>query len=412
MRVVLRIALFLITVVAVMAALIFLLDLRLVRPAKDTALDQLRALPYLEFGDDAADAELRDVVVYDKEAAFDGYNLYGEILIDMQGRRVNDWGRHLVSGLSNRLNIGALLEDGSVLAWELVTMRLVKLDWNSSPLWKSDFQVHHEIVLTPESTLLVPTNRVYEYQGRRVEFDDLLELSQDLEVISRWSTWEHFDELRKLHEPLPLDLDADQIAGMNRRQPTTLKKSPFGGDYDYYHLNSIQPLPETPLGNADRRFQTGNLLISLRNVDLILILDRATREIVWSWGPGVIQRQHMPRMLPGGRILVFDNGRAQRGFSRVIELDPLSQEIVWEYRADPPESFYTRGQGSAQRLGNGNTLIAESHKGRAFEVTADGRIVWEWFNPKFKKERRAKVYRMIRIRREKVDRVVAEQTPQ
>ena len=380
--------------------------------ARDTALDQLRALPYLEFGDDAADTELRDVVVYDKEAAFDGYNLYGEILIDMQGRRVNDWGRPWVSGIINRLNIGVLLEDGSVLGWDQVSMRLVKLDWNASPIWKSDFRVHHEIVLTSESTLLVPTNHIYDYKGRKVEFEDLLELSRDLQVLSRWSTWEHLNELQRLHEPSPLDLDADQTAGVNRRPPKAMKESPFGGDYDYYHLNSIQQLPETPLGKADRRFQTGNLLLSLRNVDLILILDRATREIVWSWGPGVIQRQHMPRMLPGGRILVFDNGRAQRGFSRVIELDPLSQEIVWEYRADPPESFYTRGQGSAQRLGNGNTLIAESHKGRAFEVTADGRIVWEWFNPKFKKERRAKVYRMIRIRREKVDRVVAEQTPQ
>jgi hypothetical protein len=34
-------------------------------------------------------------------------------------------------------------------------------------------------------------------------------------------------------------------------------------------------------------------------------------------------------MLPNGHIMVYDNG-TRRGYSRVIELDPLSAEIVWE----------------------------------------------------------------------------------
>jgi len=39
--------------------------------------------------------------------------------------------------------------------------------------------------------------------------------------------------------------------------------------------------------------------------------------------------QHQPTMLPNGHIMVYDNG-TRRGYSRVIELDPLSAEIVWE----------------------------------------------------------------------------------
>ncbi len=35
-----------------------------------------------------------------------------------------------------------------------------------------------------------------------------------------------------------------------------------------------------------------------------------------------------------------------------------------------------------QRLPNGNTLITESSGGRIFEVTRDGEIVWEFFNPR------------------------------
>jgi len=70
-----------------------------------------------------------------------------------------------------------------------------------------------------------------------------------------------------------------------------------------------------------------------------------------------------------------------RKWSRAIELDPLTNEIVWEYKANPPEAFYTRAKGSVQRLSNGNTLIAESDKGRAIEVTPDGNIVWEFICP-------------------------------
>ena len=39
------------------------------------------------------------------------------------------------------------------------------------------------------------------------------------------------------------------------------------------------------------------------------------------------------------------------------------------------------GPGTAQRLANGNTLITESNAGRAFEVTRDGKIVWDFYNP-------------------------------
>ena len=137
------------------------------------------------------------------------------------------------------------------------------------------------------------------------------------------------------------------------------------------------------------------------------ILDKQTKEIVWTWGPGEISVQHMPRMLESGNILIFDNGKHVRDYSRVIELDPAKKEIVWAYKANPPESFFSPECGSAQRLQNGNTLIMESNNGRAFEVTADGEIVWQWYNPKIKDGKRKTVYRMIRESRERINKVLA-----
>ena len=90
-------------------------------------------------------------------------------------------------------------------------------------------------------------------------------------------------------------------------------------------------------------------------------------------------RQHQPTLLANGRILLLDN-QGHRGMSKVIEIDPFTQEIAWSYQGDADNPFSTRTGGSVQRLPNGNTLVTESDSGRAFEVTAQRRVVWIYHN--------------------------------
>ena len=79
-------------------------------------------------------------------------------------------------------------------------------------------------------------------------------------------------------------------------------------------------------------------------------------------------------------MLVFDNqGRETR--SSVVELEPLSGEIVWRYPGGKEGEFYSATCGTSARLPNGNTLVTESDNGRAFEVTPAGETVWEFYNP-------------------------------
>jgi hypothetical protein len=89
----------------------------------------------------------------------------------------------------------------------------------------------------------------------------------------------------------------------------------------------------------------------------------------------------------------------------------MTKEIEWQYIGDPPESFYSATMGSCQRLPNGNTLITDSEKGRAFEVTRSGEIVWEWLNPETKKGRRLQIYRMVRLDLEAVESILREWKP-
>jgi len=83
-------------------------------------------------------------------------------------------------------------------------------------------------------------------------------------------------------------------------------------------------------------------------------------------------------MLENGNILIFDNG-TYRGHSIIREIDPVARESVWEY-ADP-ENFFSPFRAGNQRLSNGNTFICECDAGRLFEVTPEGEVVWDFFNP-------------------------------
>lgn len=109
----------------------------------------------------------------------------------------------------------------------------------------------------------------------------------------------------------------------------------------------------------------------------------------------MIDGQHKPHMLENGNIFVFDNGTL-RGYSRVIELNPLTEQIEWEYTTEPKEDFFSQCIAGAQRLPNGNNLICEGCKGRLFEVTPKKEIVWDFVNPFLAEYSGKFVYRCLR----------------
>jgi hypothetical protein len=149
---------------------------------------------------------------------------------------------------------------------------------------------------------------------------------------------------------------------------------PYG---DLFHTNSLEVL-HGPMGDRSPFFRQGNLLLSILTLDTIAIVDSETERVVWNL-TGKWRAQHDPTALPGGHVMVFDNN-VGGDFSRVVEIDPLTQEVVWSYEGTSERPFYSKTCGTSQRLSNGNTLITESDAGRAFEVTPSKEIVWEFIN--------------------------------
>jgi hypothetical protein len=171
----------------------------------------------------------------------------------------------------------------------------------------------------------------------------------------------------------------------------------LGGDpwIDLFHANSLERMREPTLFGTDALYDPSHVLVCFRNQNRVAIFDVERSTVVWAWGEHDLDGPHDAQLMPDGNVLLFDNGLA-RGYSRALEIDPRTNEIVWEWHADPPESFHTPSKGSVQRLPNGNVLLAESDAGRAIEVAPDGEIVWEWYCPYFVAPgRRATIVRMV-----------------
>ena len=72
---------------------------------------------------------------------------------------------------------------------------------------------------------------------------------------------------------------------------------------------------------------------------------------------------------------------------------------MWRYGETPEQHFFTESRGGAQALANGNVLITDSEQGRAFEVTREGEVVWEFWNPDTAEAgaKRATIFRVLKL---------------
>ncbi len=151
-----------------------------------------------------------------------------------------------------------------------------------------------------------------------------------------------------------------------------------------FHLNEIEELPAS-LAHAFPMFTPGDLLVSIRNLNMILVTDAKMERIKWHRvGPWI--RQHDPDWGTDGRITVFDNhpdGTADGtrfGGSRIIAIDPATGETQTIFGGRKDQHFFTNQRGLHQMLSDGSMLITEANAGRAFQVDRAGRMVWQYVN--------------------------------
>lgn len=386
------------------------------------------------------------VTVYNPSKAYNSYVLFSSPdakthLIDMNGNEVHKWdyigfpselldpkvtgGKkgHVMLQLENGIGGNSGIFNNKVVG---------EVDWNGNVVWQwgkeapggEARQNHDWNRLTNGNTLLVVTvdRTVSGVSEKPIADQTIYEVTSAGKIVWSWNAGDHIDEF-----------------GINSEGRELLRKVYVNGGkgHGFLTINDMQPIGSNKwFDGGDKRFDPDNIVIDSREASFIAIIEKKTGKIVWRIGgdygkgtetngvnanfatspslrptlsnkvPRPIDQtsgQHdahiIPKGLPGeGNLLVFDNEgpsgypptriSTQHG-SRILEIDPIKKEIVWQYTAldseQPVWDFFSSYISSARRLPNGNTLIDEGMNGRIFQVTADGEIVWEYVSPYFTK---------------------------
>ena len=299
-------------------------------------------------------------------------------LIDIEGRVVHRWKfNHVYPGYGRLLSNGNLLMTGSSVdlplppkdeptkpppPFEVHVTRLggyhttlLEMNWEGEIVWEYENKTqHHDFFRLANGNTMVPewvelpeelhrkVRGGYKMPRERLPRllgDDLVEIDKAGNEVRRIHTWELLDPVK---DPI---------------YPTTRR-------WEWTHLNGIDV-------NDD-----GDIIFSARNADRLAIIDHESGKIRWKFTQ--THGQHNPTFLPNGHIMVFDNGYAS---SRVLEIDPGSDEIVWQFSGRPVHQFYSGHISGASLLSSGNVLVCEGTSGRLFEVNRNHQVVWEWINP-------------------------------
>jgi hypothetical protein len=364
---------------------------------------QLDALGYLDFASEPEVGARSGVVARDPQRSWAGYDLltYPVLsraeLIDFEGRVVRSW-----SGAPGRWERAALTESGDLLvvaAEETDSGRrraLLRFTWEGESVWRQWLPVHHhaEELADGRIAALLSRPRTVTVGSREIG-----SLAHSLAILSPDGAT--VLEERPFYEMLAARPDSFQFREGGEAKGH-LKR-------DALHANYFDWMPGGALAERNDLYAASNVVVTLREQDTVAIFDWVRGEMVWAWGQGEVVGPHDARILANGNLLIFDNRSRDHEpvpgeeWSRVIELDPLTREIVWQYRADPPEAFVSGSRGIVQRLPNGNTLIGASNQGRVFEVTPDRDVVFDYLTPHRNESGHLAVLRVNRYPSEFID---------
>jgi hypothetical protein len=140
-----------------------------------------------------------------------------------------------------------------------------------------------------------------------------------------------------------------------------------GGPYpeDWAHLNDVDLLPD------------GRVMASLRNQDQVVFID-PERGVQNNWTLGseddheTLYEQHNPDYIPesqgGPSVLVADSENA-----RIVEYQRENGSWTRSWQWADARLQWPR---DADRLPNGNTLVADTHGSRLLEVAPNGTVAW------------------------------------
>ncbi len=291
--------------------------------------------------------------------------LHGAVLLDPDGQLANRW---VVSqegtAWAERQDDNVyphgveILPDGSLIAAFDGGSSAVRYGYCGEEIWRTQGTFHHSLSLGDDGTVWAWGNPF----GQTTQTEYMVELSVDDGTVQRHILLDHVWPENPGIDPFAIRQDDKAQASLWM--------------FDRFHVNDVEPLPAR-WADAYPGFEAGDLLISLRSVNLVAVVDPDDLAVKW-WRQGLTRRQHDPDWNERGTITIFDNNM-HRDYSRIQEIDPVSYASRVVVPGEP-YSFYTWHRGKHDAVPGGGYLVATTEQGRLFEVNADGEVVFDFIN--------------------------------
>ncbi|MCZ0814344.1 MAG: arylsulfotransferase family protein [Pseudomonadota bacterium] len=247
-----------------------------------------------------------------------------------------------------------VFEDGSLAVTFDVGNAIARIDACGEPMWVVNGNYHHSIARDGEGALVTWRDeaivRLNEETGEELS---VLDIRRDV-IPAAENEQRGYLELRTVS----LEEVGDRTVYLE----------------DPLHPNDAEAL-RAEMAVAFPMFAPGDILFSLREINLIAVADPATGRLKW-WHHGPWIKQHDPDFQPDGTITVYDNGTST-GRSLIRRIDPADGRLSVVFEGGAEEPFYSWRRGKHQVLPGGNLLLTEAERGRVLEVDPRGRLVWE-----------------------------------
>jgi hypothetical protein len=302
-----------------------------IKPTPNLPGEKLRSLPYASWKPiDKEEIKKTGVTKYYPQLAFNGVNLFftdkfaGGFLFDMTGKILHRFTDKRERKSQWKLVEPYLNDDFLVL---IDNYALFRIDWDSNVKWIRVAPFHHDIAVDDNGDIYALANfkvLVPVYCPNEPMYDNLLMILTGQGDVKNVLSFAHMVIQHK---------DLFYAATHPPRREHCYDKDVW----DVFHANTIEIIDRDVYDGDRKLFGKGDVLFCIRHLNIIGAVNIEKKEIVWYWGLDELEYPHNPSLLDNGNILLFDNG-AWRRYSRVIELDPRSGEIVWEYKGVPPES--------------------------------------------------------------------------
>ncbi|MGC9371510.1 MAG: arylsulfotransferase family protein [Paracoccaceae bacterium] len=294
------------------------------------------------------------------------WRLY-EPIADGQSERRQD--RTIVHGFE-------ILPDLSIVYVFVGDDGIQKVDFCGNLVWRTEGRFHHNVAADDSAATIWTLRNETEEESGRARKDQYAEKyyisnisASDGKILRQFSMQDIIDQNPDI-DILEIRRDHRELSSENERG------EPGEWLHDPFHVNDAEPL-SVEFAAQFPRFETGDLLISVRSLNLIFVMDPDTLKIRW-WRAGAVKHQHDPDWMPDGHIRILNN-RTSRGFSTIVDVDPkdFSTKVIYDgLKSD----FYTRIAGRQQTLPDGNVLIASEKQARVFEVNRNGQTVLDILN--------------------------------